>query len=65
MTIKWELEQCLEDKKYPWILGKLEIALMEIEDQDVSTVIHMDIWRENARNQRKKKRQGNATSVTK
>ena len=32
MTIKWELEQCLEDKEYSWILGKLEIALMKIED---------------------------------
>ena len=43
MTIKQVLEQCLEDEKHLWILGKLEIALMKIEDQDVSTVIHMDI----------------------
>jgi len=44
MTIKLELEQCLEDKEHPWILEKLEIALMKTEDQDVSTATHMDIW---------------------
>jgi len=43
MTIKWELEQRLEDEEYLWILGKLEIALIKIEDQDVSTATHMDI----------------------
>ena len=56
MNIKWELEQHLEDKKHSWILGKLEIALMKMEDQDVSTAMHMNIWRENAGNQRRKKR---------
>ena len=44
MTIKWKLEQCLEDEKYPWMLEKLKIALMKIKDQDVSTAMHMDIW---------------------
>ena len=43
MTIKWELEQRLEDEEYLWILGKLEIALMKIEDQDVSTATYMNI----------------------
>ena len=32
MTIKQELKQYLEVEKHPWILGKLEIALMKIED---------------------------------
>jgi len=34
----------LEDEEHPWILGKLEIALMKTEDQDVLTTTHMDIW---------------------
>jgi len=56
MTIKQAPEQLLKDKEYPWILGKLEIALMKMEDQDVSTAMHIDIWRENAENQRRIKR---------
>ena len=32
ITIKWELEQHLEDEEHPWILGKLEIALIKMED---------------------------------
>ena len=56
MTIKQVPEQCLEDEKYPWILGKLRTALMEMEDQDVSTAMYMDIWQENAENQRRIKR---------
>ena len=65
MTTKWELEQHLEDEEHPWILEKLKIALMKTEDQDVSTATHMDIWQENVGNLRRKKRRGNATSVTK
>ena len=56
MTIKQAPEQLLKDKEYPWILGKLEIALMKMEDQDVSTAMHIDIWQENAGNQRRIKR---------
>ena len=43
MTIKQEQEQYLENKEHPWILGKLKIALMKMEDQDVSTATHIDI----------------------
>ena len=65
ITIKQVLEPCLEKKKHPWILGKLKIALMKKEDQDVSTAMYMDILQENVGSQRKKKRQGNATNMTK
>ena len=56
MTIKQVLEQCLEDEEYPWILEKLEITLMKMENQGILTAMHMDIWQETAGNQRKKKR---------
>jgi len=65
MTIKQAPELCLEEKKYPWILGKLKIALMKTEDQDVSTAMYIDILQENVGSQIKKKRQGNTTNITK
>jgi len=55
MTIKQAPEQHLEDKEYPWILEKLRTALIKMEDQDVSTTTHIDIWRENTGNQRDEK----------
>ena len=65
MTIKWKLEQRLENEKHLWILEKLEIALMKTENQDISTTMYMNIWWENAGNQRRKKRQRNTTNMTK
>ena len=47
MTIKQAPEPRSEEEKYLWILGKLEIALMKMEDQDISTAMYMDIWQEN------------------
>ena len=56
MTIKQKQKQCLEDEEHSWILGKLEIALIKTEDQDVSIAIYMDIWQKNAESQGKIKR---------
>jgi len=43
MTIKQVPEQRLEDEKHPWILGRLEIALMKMGNQGILTAMHMDI----------------------
>ena len=56
MTIKQEQEQHLEDEKHLWTLGSLEIILMKIGNQDVSTVMYMNIWQKNAENQKRIKK---------
>ena len=47
MTIKQTPEPRSEKEEHLWILGKLEISLMKMEDQNVLTAMYMDIWWEN------------------
>ena len=44
MTIKQTPEPRSEKEEHLWILGKLEIALMKMEDQNVLTAMYIDIW---------------------
>ena len=65
MTIKQALEPYLEEEEHLWILGRLETALMEMENLDVSTAMCMDIWQRSVKSQRRTRRQGNTTNTTK
>ena len=54
----------MEEEDYLWILGS-PMRTSKTENQDVSTVIYMDIWQETAKSWRRRKTSESATNIKK